>query len=459
MKYHSGTGRLWAILIQICHRLETTLPKAQCGVSSQFKKNMEGQKVDYSELEAAIFKRNDKKINPNDYNAFVIEDDDYPVPTKHEVLLLALGEVPKSGEVWCEGARCNLNPMHLPSFDLGKAQRFLCFAIQFTPQYGDSFIEYLRVEMLCQVLLPKILSMLGIPLIPFLKRFLNEDVEADTVSILQDYGMLQGLCAEPIASPAPPFERQKRRQLLIGLERMEIDLGQLEDAYKLVTKKSLERRCINADPNYGTAWFYCRPRPFDTATHILNSATNILSHEMSAAQKIYARAIVHYVQKVLTVVTNIPTSPSKSPSKRPSSAPSKRQEIKDDTSKVSTSMDGATAVAALGLVNSNNNSEIKFNSDGDGELQALLQAQEDGTNQNKRDEEFLSDFTLSHSIIENWPSPVDVQSLSLLNIDGKIYASTDFVSSLVQLNRIVFNRNLSEEDRRRVLFGSDQIIP
>ena len=122
-------------------------------------------------------------------------------------------------------------------------------------------------------------------------------------------------------------------------------------------------------------------------------------------------------------------------------------------------MDGATAVAALGLVNSNNNSEIKFNSDGDGELQALLQAQEDGTNQNKRDEEFLSDFTLSHSIIENWPSPVDAQSLSLLEVDGKLFASTDFVSSLVQLNRIIFNRNLSEEDRRRVLFGSDQIIP
>jgi hypothetical protein len=62
-------------------------------------------------------------------------------------------------------------------------------------------------------------------------------------------------------------------------------------------------------------------------------------------------------------------------------------------------------------------------------------------------------------MIENWPSPVDVQSLSLLEVDGKLFASTDFVSSLVQLNRIVFNRNISEEDRRKVLFGSDQIIP
>jgi len=96
---------------------------------------------------------------------------------------------------------------------------------------------------------------------------------------------------------------------------------------------------------------------------------------------------------------------------------------------------------------------------GDGELEALLQAQEDGIDQSQRDEEFLSDFALSHSMIENWPSPVDAQSLSLLEVDGKLFASTDFVSSLVQLNRIIFNRNLSEEDRRRVLFGSDQIIP
>jgi hypothetical protein len=309
--------------------------------------------------------------------------------------------------------------------------------------------------MLCQVLLPKILSMLGIPLIPFLKRFLNEDVEADTVSILQDYGMLQGLCAEPIASPAPPFERQKRRQLLIGIERMEVDIGQLDEAYKLIAKKSLERRCINADPNYGTAWFYCRPRPFDTPTFILNSATNILSHEILAAQKIYARAIVHYVQKVLTIVKNIP-SPPKSP-KRPSSAPSKRPDAKDEASKVSTSMDGATAVLALGLGKVQSNSKSEFN--GDGELEALLQAQEDGIDQSQRDDEFLSDFTLSHSMIENWPSPVDVQSISLLEVDGKLFASTDFVSSLVQLNRIIFNRSISEEDRRKVLFGSDQIIP
>ena len=59
----------------------------------------------------------------------------------------ALLEVPKSGEVWCEGARICLNP-YSAHFNLEAARNFLDFAIEFTPQYGDSFIEYLRLLML-----------------------------------------------------------------------------------------------------------------------------------------------------------------------------------------------------------------------------------------------------------------------------------------------------------------------
>lgn len=55
----------------------------------------------------------------------------------------ALKEVPKSGEVWCEGARIHLNPLS-KAFDLDTAGKYLGFAVQFTPQYGDSFMECLR---------------------------------------------------------------------------------------------------------------------------------------------------------------------------------------------------------------------------------------------------------------------------------------------------------------------------
>lgn len=59
----------------------------------------------------------------------------------------ALKQVPKSGEVWCEGARVHLHPLS-PHFDLSTASRYLEFAIQFTPQYGDSFIEAMRWKLL-----------------------------------------------------------------------------------------------------------------------------------------------------------------------------------------------------------------------------------------------------------------------------------------------------------------------
>eukprot|EP00667_Euglena_gracilis_P000456 EG_transcript_456 len=91
LEIHRGTGRLWAVLIQLKHR--------------------------------------DGEAEQN------------------RVFREALGEVPKSGEVWCEGARMCMNPLSA-LFNLRQAQQFLDFAIKFTPQYGDSFVEYLRLELL-----------------------------------------------------------------------------------------------------------------------------------------------------------------------------------------------------------------------------------------------------------------------------------------------------------------------
>ena len=52
----------------------------------------------------------------------------------------ALEYVSRSGEVWCEGARIFMNPISR-HFNPHNAQRCLMFAVFFTPQYGDSFIE------------------------------------------------------------------------------------------------------------------------------------------------------------------------------------------------------------------------------------------------------------------------------------------------------------------------------
>ena len=57
-------------------------------------------------------------------------------------------EIPKSGEVWCEGARLMMSKVaQNRHFSLEKAEIYLNFAIQFTPQYGDSFLELLKLHM------------------------------------------------------------------------------------------------------------------------------------------------------------------------------------------------------------------------------------------------------------------------------------------------------------------------
>eukprot|EP01125_Pyxidicula_operculata_P020859 TRINITY_DN7835_c0_g1_i2.p1 TRINITY_DN7835_c0_g1~~TRINITY_DN7835_c0_g1_i2.p1 ORF type:complete len:910 (+),score=161.15 TRINITY_DN7835_c0_g1_i2:140-2869(+) len=95
LEVHSSTGRLWAVLIQLTHLLHLT----EDNVNAQI----------------LVFRR-------------------------------ALNNVPKSGEVWCEGARIALHQGQLE-----QARKYLDFAIQFTPQYGDSFIEQMRLELLCHI--------------------------------------------------------------------------------------------------------------------------------------------------------------------------------------------------------------------------------------------------------------------------------------------------------------------
>ena len=66
-----------------------------------------------------------------------------PAGEQAAVLARALAAVPKSGEVWCEGAR-----MHMRHGRYAEARQCLQRATLFTPQYGDSFVECLRVDLL-----------------------------------------------------------------------------------------------------------------------------------------------------------------------------------------------------------------------------------------------------------------------------------------------------------------------
>jgi len=67
----------------------------------------------------------------------------------NDTFIKALNEIPKSGEVWCEGARLAMSQHPENSFfDLEKAKDYLEFALQFTPQYGDSFLEMMRLHIM-----------------------------------------------------------------------------------------------------------------------------------------------------------------------------------------------------------------------------------------------------------------------------------------------------------------------
>lgn len=59
----------------------------------------------------------------------------------------AVNAMAKSGEVWCELARIATNPLS-PHFNIYQAQAALATALHYTPQYGDSFLECLRLELL-----------------------------------------------------------------------------------------------------------------------------------------------------------------------------------------------------------------------------------------------------------------------------------------------------------------------
>jgi hypothetical protein len=178
------------------------------------------------------------------------------------VLRQALGEVPKSGEVWCEGARIHLSPLSR-AFDLRKAEQYLDFAIQFTPQYGDSFLELLRLLLLREVVLPQAHALHA--------RILEdqgdkgEEGEAAIRRIAR--------AAEAAAAPGSPGRPTVA-------------------AFMACETEELELRCSNADPNYGQLWFHVRDMPSDTPRLLMRRAKALMAEDLTVLYPLYLTAIV-----------------------------------------------------------------------------------------------------------------------------------------------------------------------
>ena len=65
-----------------------------------------------------------------------------------EMFDLAREQVGKAGEVWCEGARMHMDPLQEELFNLDKAEGYLQLAMKYTPQFGDPFVEYVKLGLL-----------------------------------------------------------------------------------------------------------------------------------------------------------------------------------------------------------------------------------------------------------------------------------------------------------------------
>lgn len=224
------TGRLWAIYIQLAHRLEYKL----------YYKAIIDTVICTDEVHSSVRECSSTAHLPLP---------PLPMPllqSKESIIRQAISEVPKSGEVWCERGRCSLNPLNTRSFDLGQSLRSLCFANQFTPQYGDTFIEYIRVELLAQVLLPRVLDALDLPLLSFLQAHLAEDEQSDLFEAMRDltpplFSSHRGISVMQL--PTPQLERQNhRRDRISAVEAMSFDFGDLSASYRDVCLKHLTRR-------------------------------------------------------------------------------------------------------------------------------------------------------------------------------------------------------------------------
>ena len=212
---HPGTGRIWALYIQLHHRYEGSVKYILSSASEA-----QTGSISLNGLNGAL-------------SGLSLE----AVPTwmtalspKSIITRKAIMEVPKSGEVWCEHGRCCLNPLLLKDFDLAQAQQSFAFAILFTPQYGDTFVEYLRLELLCCILLYTICTeVLYLSYDEFVQCFVTRDHESDlNVSSSQRLQSKQELASRssPDMESHDIIDREKRikrRQAIIALYRLRYD--------------------------------------------------------------------------------------------------------------------------------------------------------------------------------------------------------------------------------------------
>jgi la-related protein 1 len=213
----------------------------------------------------------------------------------------ALSAVPKSGEVWCEGGRIHLNPFS-NTFDLGRARRHLSFATRFTPQYGDGFVELLRLELIEHWLAP-IADFIWEKTNKAFKPKKSDGFEDGLTKYVIDVSL-----AISVASQREPEKRATRLPVLVHKDIV----ADIRESLKPESLKSkidlnhLRLACVNADPNYGLLWFTCRRKVTDSPRRIIEDAAGDIAAELQAYAHLYLAALIRRKAVISTISRDQP---------------------------------------------------------------------------------------------------------------------------------------------------------
>ena len=209
-------------------------------------------------------------------------------------------------------------------------------------------------------------------------------------------------------------------------------------------------RCVNADPNYGSAWFHSRHKQHEIPSAVLRNAIDILALELFGAHKIYARAILHYVRTCLQDAHGKGSAKGKDQDQGASASSGKEKAAAVDPSHHHhQQLQQQPAVPSSDRSNNSSSSKMPSQQESMGVAEKEL----------LREKELLQDLELSDSQLGPWPRFEAVRLVPFVSIEhGSVYSCTDFVTGIVEMNRTIFKRDLPTEVRRKNLFGSDQIV-
>jgi hypothetical protein len=383
LKLHNGTGRLWASLVQLSH---------------------------FDKGEAAQF----------------------------ESLKLALNAVPKSGEVWCEGARIHLNPF-ARTFDHQCARRHLIFATKFTPQYGDGFLEMIRQEMIEQWLAPVATRIW--------------ESSQDRLVVNPDGNghkeLVEFVCnvSRDLFSIRDSSKDSGDECTNLDKETVELVRECLNASSSSMDTSHLQLQCANADPNYGPLWFLCRTGPNDTARKVLSRAVELIFNDLKDHSHLYLAAFIRRFA-ILTAFAEEEKTQSTDSEENKKIAESSAQ-LED---RAIEALLAAPSLEEIFIVGGKNKEQTQSTDSEENKNIAESAAQL----KDRAIEAFRAAPSLEEIFIVGGKNNTNEESMDLLK--STMMIPSDFISGLVALNEQHPVERMSSRERRKALYRTDALF-